>query len=217
MGKYQNTPTDASQPAPSSNNGTAPDQPLIENPSVIPVIDMAKFSLSQDFSAPIGVEKILTKINVGKPHRQQFVRVHPGAEYQALVSLLEVAEDREFYLLSEEAVAACPSEAFPAKLHLGITRRGDLFIWPIRLPRADVRMNEWHQSQSDAAQRAMLYWVSVRSNLDAHGYDVFRAMVSISEPKWPDKPFNELLYIAFRGRIIESPDHDVLLKLNGQK
>jgi hypothetical protein len=38
----------------------------------------------------------------------------------------------------------------------------------------------------------------------------------MEEPVWPEEPFNELLRIAFRDRIISSPDHPVVKRLRGQ-
>jgi hypothetical protein len=195
-----------------SPNGAAP-----VNPSTAPVLDLDQFRLSQDFANSAGVAKLLTKIPVQKPNRHAFIRVNANPECQLQASLLELKEEREFYLLGPDALPACANEAIPMLLYLAITRQGTVFIWPVRLPNSDGRDNEWHASAREAALQAQHAWVSVRSNTEARGYDVYRATANIPDPEWPAKPFNELVSIAFKGRIIWSPDHDVLLRLGGEK
>ena len=46
-------------------------------------------------------------------------------------------------------------------------------------------------------------------------YEIFEAMGKLPEPNWPDEGFNELLEIAFKNRIINSPDHIVIQQLAG--
>jgi hypothetical protein len=195
-----------------STNGAAP-----VNPSTAPVLDLDQFRLPQDFADIIGVAKILTKIPVRKPDRQAFIRVHPDPAYQLQTSLLELKDEREFYLLGPGALSSCANEAIPMLLHLATTRLGNLFIWPVRLPNSEGRDNDWHASAREAALQAQNAWVSVRSNMEARAYDVFKATANIPDPQWPAKPFNELVALAFKGRIIMTPDHDVLLRLGGEK
>jgi len=195
-----------------SSNGAEP-----INPSTAPVLDLDQFRLPQNFADVIGVAKILTKIPVRKPDRQAFIRVHPDPAYQLQTSLLELKEEREFYLIGPGALASCANEVIPTLLYLAITRFGNLFLWPVRLPSPEGRDNDWHSSAREAALHAQRAWVSVRSNMEARGYDVFEATANIPDPQWPATPFNELLALAFKGRIIMTPDHDVLLRLGGEK
>jgi hypothetical protein len=199
-----------------STNGATP-VPTNVSPSTAPILDLNQFRLSQDFAGSAGVTKLLNVIPVQKPKRQDFVRVHPSPAYQEAVSLLEVQEDREYYLVGPDALSACANEVIPVMLRLAITRRNNPFIWPLRLPAADGRDNAWHASAREAAALAQERWVSVRANQDIGGYDVMLATAAIQEPTWPDKSFAELLAIAFKGRIILDPFHEVLLRLAGSK
>ena len=48
-------------------------------------------------------------------------------------------------------------------------------------------------------------------------YEVLQAAGTLHEPLWPqDIDFNELVRIAFKGRIISEPDHPVLKRLRGE-
>jgi hypothetical protein len=196
---------------PNTTNGTA----TTVNPSTAPVLDLKQFALPQNFGDVLGVQKALLRLPVRKPDRHWFVRVHPDPAYQLATSLLELRDEREYYLVSPAALPGCASEAVPTLLYLAITRLGSLFIWPVRLPGTDGRDNIWHASARDAAARAQTTWVSVRSNPDLGGYEVIEAVAEYAPPEWPKKPMSELLALGFRGRIITTPDHEVLLKLQG--
>ena len=64
--------------------------------------------------------------------------------------------------------------------------------------------------------RAKLVWLRITANKDLGGYDIFEATAKLPEPIWPDTTLDELLTIAFRGRIITTPDHPVVQeKLGG--
>jgi hypothetical protein len=47
-------------------------------------------------------------------------------------------------------------------------------------------------------------------------YELFEATSnSLPDPIWPDFPFKEIMQIAFRDRVIDTPDHPLVKKLQG--
>src|SRR5262249_12734467 len=104
----------------------------------------------------------------------------------------------------------------PRALFTAINRQGVLFLWPIRLPGADGKVDGWSQSALEAAQKARSGWVRVSANLSLGAYEVWEATGEFGEPDWPDKSFRELLHLAFKGKLIECPDHPVLRRLRGE-
>ena len=46
--------------------------------------------------------------------------------------------------------------------------------------------------------------------MDLKGYDIFEAAANLPEPIWPETTMDELLEVAFRGRIITGLDHPVV-------
>ena len=102
-------------------------------------------------------------------------------------------------------------------MHTVITRQGTVFLWPIRLPDADGKINEWHQSAANAAEYATKQWVRIKSNKAIRGYDLIipDGKKPIPQPTWPDLSFQELLRIAFRDRLIDRLDHPVVKLLRG--
>ena len=97
---------------------------------------------------------------------------------------------------------------------LAIDRQGDPFLWPIVLPDENRRLN-WHLSALEAAQNAELEWTRIQSNMNIKAYDIFTAEGNLKEPEWPELSLDELLKIAFKNKIINRLDHQVLLQLRG--
>jgi hypothetical protein len=196
----------AGTPSPSGAGG-APDP-----------FDPARLRLSQDFASTVGVKKALLTVPVRKPAKEWFIRVHPDMDYRIETAVVELKEEREIYLVDPGLWDALAGEATfgPRQLLTSINRQGTLFLWPIRLPGPDGKIDDWNRSALAAGKLAQGGWVRLTANLNAGHYDVFVATASLADPEWPDLPFKELLRIAFKDRLIESLDHPVLKKLRGE-
>jgi hypothetical protein len=98
-----------------------------------------------------------------------------------------------------------------------INRAGVVFLWPVRLPDTDGRQLAWHQSAAEAAEMAVKSWVRIKANMSLGAYDVFEASSTIPEPTWPkDLTFEQMLRIAFKGRLVDNLNHPVLKRLRGE-
>ena len=177
--------------------------------------DLAKLRVSPDFLETTNVKKLLTTVPVRKPGPQDFIRVHPSPAYRDLMAFLELKEDRETYLVDLGEVPELQGECFIATLFTAITRTGVLFLWPVRVPAAEGRTNDWHVSAAAAAEQAMKSWVRLKSNMSLRAYELFLAESKIPDPEWPEHTFSELYRIAFRDRLINRPDHPVIKRLRG--
>jgi hypothetical protein len=100
-------------------------------------------------------------------------------------------------------------------LFLAINRQKVVFFWPVRLPGADGRSDNWSQSALDAAELATTHWVRVTSDQSLGAYQVQYAKYT-HEPEWPQLPMQALLRIAFRERYIDTLDHVILRQLRGE-
>jgi hypothetical protein len=188
---------------------------LIENAVSDDPFDLAKLRVSQDFLETTNVKKLLTTVPIRKPGPQDFVRVHPSPQYREILALLELKEDREVYIVNLAAVPELQIECFIATLFTAISRTGVLFMWPVRVPAADGRRNDWHVSAATAAQHAMTRWIRVRANMSLRAYEIFEAESSIPDPVWPELSFEAIYRIAFKDRLITSQDHPVIKRLRG--
>jgi hypothetical protein len=188
----------------------------ITNPTPNPFDNLSALRLDQSYADTVGVKKLLTTVPVRKPNRQDFVRVHDDPRYRLTpAAIIEVREDGEVYLLTPEIAQALPGEFSMVTLYTTINRQGTLHIWPVKLPTPDGRQNEWHRSAAEAAERAMKKWVRVTSSMSLGAYEIFEASGDLPEPGWPDIPFEEILKIAFRERLVDRADHPLVQRLQG--
>ena len=190
---------------------------IVDNPNPTPnPFDPAALRLDQSFADTVGVKRHLMTVPVRKPNRQDFVRVHPDLEYRLTpAAIIEIKEDREVYLVTRNMAQDLPGEFAPATLFTTINRQGVLHLWPVKLPGPDGKHNEWHRSAAEGAELAMKRWIRLTANMSLGAYEVFEATGDLAEPEWPEFPFQEILEIAFRDRIVDRADHPLVQRLRG--
>jgi hypothetical protein len=192
---------------------------LVDTPETTPApddpFDLANLRLDQSFVESAGVKKLLRTVPVKKPDPQSFVRVHRDERYREAVAVIELKSDREFYLLPKKIAAELPGEFTTVQLLTTITRQGVLFLWPVRLPDPNGRVNHWHLSAMEAAEHAMKRWLRVKANMALGAYEMFEAAGTIPDPEWPEVTFQHLLRTAFLHQYVDRLDHPVIDRLRG--
>jgi hypothetical protein len=172
--------------------------------------------LSQNFGQTLGVKKVLTMVPVVKPTKDRFFRTHESDSWVYPAWILENKATGETYIVSEEVASVLGGLVRAVELYTAIDRQNNVFFIPIPLPGPNGTRNPWHESLLQAVMRAKLVWLRITANKDLGGYEIFEATAKLPEPTWPDTTLEELLEIAFRGRIIATPDHPVVQeKLGG--
>jgi hypothetical protein len=91
-----------------------------------------------------------------------------------------------------------------------------VFLWPVRLPGPDGKLDDWGRTALDAVRLAQTRWVRVTANMALGAYDVWEAGANLPDPQWPETPFNDLLRVAFGRWYINASDHPVLRRLHGE-
>ena len=178
--------------------------------------DPAALRLDQTFTDGTSVKKLLTTIPVRKPSRQDFIRVHADPAYRlSPAAIIELKDEREVYLVTPSLAHDLVGELFAATIYTCINRQGVVHLWPVRLPAPDGKHNAWHSSADMAAEMAMKRWIRLTANMSLGAYEIFEASAKIPDPDWPELPFVDLLKIAFRDRLVDRPDHPVILQLRG--
>jgi len=172
--------------------------------------DFSRYTLSQNFGSVSGVKKKLLTVPVGKPSKTQFVRAHSVNKLDTM--LLKYNEEN--YLVDPDVLHVVGDLARPYRLVEAIDRQGNVFIWTLALPDPEKPLN-WHFSALEAANNAELEWTRMQANMALGAYDIFAAEQDLGGPEWPELSMNELLEIAFKNKIIDRPDHLVLLQLRG--
>ena len=164
----------------------------------------------------VGAEKLLVRLPVRKPTKQEFFRAHVGPEYRLPCAVLELKEEREFYLVTPEVLLALAEDVRHVEPRLCQNRQGASFMWPVPMPGPDGRMNSWHVNAREAANHAEKEWIRMIAVMTECSYSIYRAIGTIPDPQWPEKTFQELLQLAFKdGKLIDSEAHPVVQQLNG--
>jgi hypothetical protein len=178
--------------------------------------DPESLRLDQSFTDMAGVKKLLTTVPVRKPNKQDFIRVHPDADFRLTAAVIELKDDREVYLVLPTIAHQLPGECSPVVLYTAINRQGVTFLWPVKLPTPDGKVNEWHRSAGEAAERAMDVWLRVLADMPLGAYVMYEASAAVPDPVWPTVTFRELLKIGFRDKLVDRLDHPVVKRLRGE-
>jgi hypothetical protein len=168
----------------------------------------------------IQVRKILLSIPVRKPGKHEFFRVNPDPDYAIDAPIYEHENglNRDLYWIHPDLLHELRPELRWVRLFYCRSRRGVDFLWPAKLPLADGSGSgrAWAESALEIADAAMKSWVRMAGNTDSGRYELFEAQGDLGEAEWLDKSFRELIELAFKGRVIDHPDHPVLQDLYGR-
>jgi hypothetical protein len=169
-------------------------------------------AVSQNHSEVV-VEKVLTTIRVGKPTKGQFFRVHPDADKTFDVYLYENGEKDGLYVVANAMVPHMEDTVRLFRLLLAVTRHGDPFLWALRLPHKEH--DTWADSALAVAEVAKTHWTRRITEMANQCYTAQIAKGELGEPEWPVTPFEELIELGFKNRIIDSTDHILFQQLQG--
>jgi hypothetical protein len=174
--------------------------------------------LPQDFAQSAGVKKLLRTVPIRKPLRHEWFRVHPGPDYRENLALLVLKDGSdEVYAVAGNVLPELVGEFVSFTLFTAISRQNVVFLWPVRLPDADGKLMEWHRSARLAAEEAMTAWRRIVARKELGAYELFETVNKLSEPKWPEVSFQELVTLAFRDCLVTSLDHPIIKKLHGRE
>lgn len=164
----------------------------------------------------IGAEKLLVRVAVRKPTKQEYFRVRTGPEFRLPCAILEIKDEREFYLVTPDVLPVLAEDIRQVELRLCQNRQGVSFMWPVPMPSPDGRTNPWYESARDAANLAEEGWIRMIAVMAEGSYSIYRATGDIPAPQWPDKTLQDVLQLAFKdGKLIDTEDHPIVRQLNG--
>lgn len=176
-------------------------------------IDLSKARLSQNYADMGAVEKVHAVIPVDKPPKTAFFRVNPDEEFTFQTFILNY--ERSNYMIFPDVAAQFPELVKPVRLVLAVTREGNPYLWPLRLPNDDGRGDNWAVSAIEIAELAKAGWMRLSANMTAGCYIAHRAKGIEIEPAWPDMAMEELIQKAFRDFVITDLEHPIARELLG--
>jgi len=185
-------------------------------PETLKRFNLEKLRLPQDFGMIAGVKSRLTNIPVTRPHKHEFIRVHPELHFETYI--LEDKQDRTSYLiLNDEVRDFYLDELTPKVLYVYMNRHGTLKIWPIKLPDGSGTLDGYSRTALDAAETAKKRWIRLIASKTEGVYIWKEAEEQATQPKWHSicdgsDALSKIIELAFKDQTIEDFDHPIILK-----
>lgn len=170
-------------------------------------LDLSKFRLAPNSSETLGSKKLVSVVPVTKPSKEKFFQTSADDDRSMDVYLYEDKVESAFYLISPDVADTLGKLVRASTLHLAIDRGSNPFFIPIPLPDDRGQRNSWPASMLNAIEHARGRWVRVQSDMSMGIYQIHEAQGSLEEPKWPELSLEELVNIAFAGRVIKDLEH----------
>jgi hypothetical protein len=212
--KTASTETGAAVPPPSSlSNGE--DQ---ETSAASEQFDLNKYT----YRAPRGgvVKREQLVIPEGRP-KDTYFRVDPREEMQWSTALLEYKPEGalhpDTYILAPDVAGELGPRSKPVVIRVCICRPDILKLWAVKVPQTvRGKPNGYTQSAWDALRILEKEWACLVTNESSTGYDVILAETQWPDPQWRNTSMGELVFKCYRGRFIDSMDHEVIQKIKGR-
>jgi hypothetical protein len=181
-------------------------------------LDLDNLRIAQDFGSGLPVERALTDLDVRKPNRDEWFRVHPTLMLATGCFTPKDGSRGDTYIVTTSIQPYLGDACDPTLLRLTLNRQGDWFVWPLRLPppQGETSRMRWHSTARAAAEEAVGKWTRLTASMSDGAYRTYFATVDLGEPKWPSIDIHRMVTLAFADRVISSVDHPVIAKRDGK-
>lgn len=151
-----------------------------------------------------------------KPKKDEWFRVHPGHQQQG--GILEIESEKKVFWVSPGVQAQVQEDpCFSLRLCvLCVNRQGVPFIWPVKPGvAAGSKGYKWVWIPFSAMLFGKEKWTRLYWSHEKQEHIVETSGL-LDAPKFPEKPFPELLRLAFKDAVISTVDHPAILRLKGR-
>lgn len=163
----------------------------------------------QDYEEFMGGETV-TAFAVRTLKEAMHVRVNPDPAYTLLGQYTVMTKQGAYFVYPQfrDALGPLPRRC---NLHVAVDGHGEYFILLIKQPNPGQDSNAWYQTARTVAAAATQGWVKVSKPIGAdRGWGFIPVNHTMFDPKWPEKPFEELLNSAFPDRVVDHLNHDLI-------
>jgi hypothetical protein len=181
-----------------------------------PEKELAAYRSNVQVDATVKRSVRITALQIRKPNDQEYIRVMPGVE-RILPLFKNKADGDKLYLFKREVEPFLPPRAIrPYRIVLAKSLRALVpFVWPVPVPQDDMGRT-WHESADAAAREAESKWVKIVADMVGDCYVTYPAVGALPDPEWPAESHADLILLAFKNQRIDTPDHPVIRRLNGE-
>jgi hypothetical protein len=180
--------------------------------------DLASLRKSQKLT--VQRKTVLVNVIVGKPPSDTYFRAHPTWVLDDATVLKTDAGDFLFVLPGMRGHPKLKDRLRKVTLAaISLWPSNEIMIWPV--PILSEREFKVWKSARRAYDLSREQWMQISWSQETSDYVVESATEKDGinnnpvDPVWPQKTFEELLKIAFDGRIIDNEDHSYVRRLRG--
>jgi hypothetical protein len=180
-------------------------------------LDIRQYRADQNYSLHVAAKKKAVVVPVVRPDRQIWIMVHPDPGWRAPWWLLEDKPTGRVYLMDPK-IAPDPADDLKLKLLVAyVSISGAPGLWPIRLPDETGNIDTYNESALAIVSEHAGKWIRVLCDRSEKAYFVLESPPSIElpVPRWPEGGYDWMSTIAFRNRIIKTPEHPILMARRG--
>jgi hypothetical protein len=162
---------------------------------------------------------VLVNVTVDKPPSDTYFRAHPDWALDDATILKTDSRDTLFVVPAMRSHPKLKDRIRKVTLAaLSIWPSNDIMIWPVPIL-GDREFKVWKSART-AFELSLQEWTQIAWSEEKSDYVVETATAEKDglinrEPVWPQKTFEELLKIAFDGKIIDNEDHPYVRRLRG--
>jgi hypothetical protein len=175
----------------------------------------SEFVLADDEEGGEDSEPVLTKCPAKKPGEFDIFRVHTEPEWSIETLIVEYrgenkALPRGFYLIHPRLKSAFGKKGRKHLIVTCVNTNGSMFLWPIKV--TEGFGDSWYRSALIVVKAAKEKWVKDFAS-DGNGYTAEASKREHGEPRWLGGTLDDLLELAFDGRIVSDRTHPLCFEL----
>jgi hypothetical protein len=175
-------------------------------------VNAEKYLKSTEELVNIQSVKRLGSIEV-RNKKQEWFRSHP--EMFAEISIIRRESTGDFYAVDPQLVHELEEETRGAYITAAISYEGALFLWPIIKPKADGSGIQLFENDLADLSLSQECWIRRQWMSGSKSYKVDQANTD-RPPEWPDNTsIGDWVKRGFRGRFIDTLDHQLVRQLRG--
>ena len=187
------------------------------------LIDVSSLVVDQTYSeGVVGGHKIF-KIKERNPTKHEWFRTNPDPGYKQMLNgfVYDCGGDKVKYLATPEIAQYLEShgvECQPLQVRVCCSKTLVPFLWVISGAPASMagRETPWLKTKLEAAQRAEKTWVRLQWNAPERQHDIYENPQISTQPKFPEKTFQEIITEVFREKLLDTVDHPVVKDITAQ-
>jgi hypothetical protein len=174
-----------------------------------PFNNLAALRNPQDYEEFLGGEAV-TAFAVRTLKEAMHVRVNPDPDYTLIGQYTALTKNGVYFVYPQfrDALGPLPRRC---NLHIAVDGHGEYFLLLVKQANPGQEDNNWYSTARAAAAAATLGWIKITKPTGRdRGWGHVPVTHAMLTPRWPTKPFDELLCSAFPDRVVDSLNHDLI-------